>query len=95
MMNIATQITHRIRGANPMAKRKLKEHRIDREWCKGCGICVAFCPKTVLELDKKEKSVAARIEDCIACRMCELRCPDLAVEVEIEDTEKKGNDDEG
>jgi 2-oxoglutarate ferredoxin oxidoreductase subunit delta len=67
-----------------MAKAKLKDHRINREWCKGCGICVAFCPKTVLELDNKDKALAARIEDCIACRLCELRCPDLAVEVETE-----------
>ncbi|MFO7714017.1 4Fe-4S binding protein, partial [Desulfosarcina sp.] len=29
-----------------MVKAKLKEHRINRDWCKGCGICVAFCPKT-------------------------------------------------
>ena len=80
-----------------MAKKRLKDHRIDREWCKGCGICVAFCPKNVLELDHEEKAVAARLEDCIACRMCELRCPDLAVEVDIEaeDTKTKGNQNEG
>lgn len=78
-----------------MGKSKLKQHRIDREWCKGCGICIAFCPKNVLELDRKEKAVAARIEACIACRLCELRCPDLAVEVEVADTEKKGNENEG
>lgn len=64
-----------------MAKTKLKEHRINRDWCKGCGICVAFCPKHVLELDETEKAVARRPEDCIACKMCELRCPDLAIEV--------------
>jgi 2-oxoglutarate ferredoxin oxidoreductase subunit delta len=68
-----------------MPKPKLKEHRIDRDWCKGCGICVAFCPKQVLEIDSKDKAVAARLEQCIACRMCELRCPDLAVEVITED----------
>jgi 2-oxoglutarate ferredoxin oxidoreductase subunit delta len=72
-----------------MGKTILKQHHINREWCKGCGICIAFCPKNVLELDRHEKAVAARIEDCIACRMCDLRCPDLAVEVEIEETEKK------
>ena len=75
-------------------KRKLKRHHIDRDWCKGCGICVAFCPKNVLELDDKDKAVAARIEQCIACKMCELRCPDLAVEVitENQNAEKKGQE---
>ena len=70
-----------------MAKAKLKEHRINRDWCKGCGICVAFCPKTVLELDDTDKAVAARLSDCIACRLCELRCPDLAIEVQIQKPE--------
>ena len=67
-----------------MAKAKLKEHRINRDWCKGCGICVAFCPKTVLVLDDQDKAVAERVADCIACRLCELRCPDLSIEVETE-----------
>ena len=68
-----------------MAKAKLKEHRINRDWCKGCGICVAFCPKKVLEMDAQDKAVAERLADCIACKLCELRCPDLAIEVETED----------
>ena len=67
-----------------MAKPKLKEHVVNREWCKGCGICVRFCPKKVLELDKADKVVAARREDCICCRLCEFRCPDLAIEIETE-----------
>lgn len=65
----------------PMAKLKLREHVIQRGWCKGCGICVAFCPKKVLELDNSDKVVAARPQDCICCKLCELRCPDLAIEV--------------
>ena len=64
-----------------MAKPILKEHLINRDWCKGCDICVAFCPKNVLELDKDEKAFAARPEDCICCKQCELRCPDLAIEI--------------
>ena len=67
-----------------LAKAKLKSHYINREWCKGCGICVHFCPKKVLTLDNEDKAVAVRLEDCIACRLCELRCPDLAIEVTTE-----------
>jgi 2-oxoglutarate ferredoxin oxidoreductase subunit delta len=72
-----------------MAKRKLKQHCINKEWCKGCGICVEFCPQKVLELDPCGKAVAARVEDCIACRLCEIRCPDLAIEVETEEESEK------
>jgi len=67
-----------------MAKPKLKEHIINREWCKGCGICVAFCPKHVLDLDENDKAKAARPQDCICCKLCEFRCPDLAIEVTTE-----------
>ena len=71
-----------------MAKKKLKEIVINRDWCKGCGICVSFCPTKVLELDRADKSIVVRPEDCICCRMCELRCPDLAIEVLIEEGDK-------
>ena len=69
-----------------MSRPKLKQHHINRAWCKGCGICVHFCPKKVLEMDPEEKACAVRTADCICCRLCEMRCPDLAIEVE---TEKK------
>jgi 2-oxoglutarate ferredoxin oxidoreductase subunit delta len=71
-----------------MAKQKLKELKINRDWCKGCGICIKFCPTKVLELDQRDKATAVRPKECICCRMCELRCPDLAIEVEIEEGEK-------
>ena len=59
-----------------MAEKKILT--INKEWCKGCGICVAFCPKQVLKI-VKEKSEAVNIEDCISCGLCELRCPDNAI----------------
>lgn len=51
---------------------------IEKNLCKGCGICVAFCPKNVLEI--KDKKVSIRdLDSCIQCGLCELRCPDYAI----------------
>lgn len=56
-------------------------------WCKGCGICVAFCPAKVLELQADGKAHAVREAECISCGFCELHCPDFAISV----TPKKGH----
>ncbi len=57
-------------------------------WCKGCGLCVEFCPKDVLEQAEDGHVIVARPEACIACRWCELHCPDFAIFVnEIEPEE--------
>jgi 2-oxoglutarate ferredoxin oxidoreductase subunit delta len=77
-----------------MRKKKVTQHRIESDWCKGCGICVAFCPGKVLELDAYNKAVAARLKDCIGCRLCELRCPDLAIEVTVEKDEGAADTDD-
>jgi 2-oxoglutarate ferredoxin oxidoreductase subunit delta len=50
---------------------------VKKEWCKGCGICVKFCPKKVLALDDLGKIYIEDIEKCIECGLCELRCPDF------------------
>ncbi len=61
-----------------------KGHRftILRRFCKGCSICVAFCPTQTLALDDRYKVTVAHPERCVGCRMCELRCPDAAVFVQ-------------
>ncbi len=65
---------------------------IDREVCKGCGLCVATCPKSVLAMDTTSfntkgyyPSTVVNIKDCIACAMCAIICPDSAIKVEKED----------
>lgn len=59
--------------------RKSVEVIIKKEWCKGCGICVAFCPKQVLKVNDKEKVEFVDKDNCIKCGQCELRCPDFAI----------------
>jgi 2-oxoglutarate ferredoxin oxidoreductase subunit delta len=51
-------------------------------WCKGCGICVAFCPTGVLALDKDGHPVVVAPEKCTACHWCDTHCPDLAIVVQ-------------
>ena len=61
-----------------------KGHRLTiiRQFCKGCRICVDFCPTGTLDLDDRFKVKVAHPEKCIGCLMCELRCPDMAIFVE-------------
>ena len=64
------------------------QHIIREKWCKGCNICVVFCPKKVLEL-KDNKVFVKNPGFCIGCHLCEYRCPDFAIEVKEIAAEKK------
>lgn len=54
-------------------------HKIIKHFCKGCRICVEFCPTQTLGLDERFKVAVLHPERCIGCRLCEMRCPDLAI----------------
>lgn len=69
------------------ANSKEKELILKKDWCKGCGICVTYCPKNILVL-KKGKIDVTDIDACIKCGLCELRCPDYAIYLEVNDNEK-------
>ena len=63
------------------------QHHIDKDRCKGCGLCVLVCPKNVLEMSTEVSAKGyfpayqARPEDCIYCAMCCTMCPDVAITV--------------
>lgn len=57
---------------------------IRKERCKGCNICVAFCPKKVLALDILGKIYAADEAACVGCGRCEALCPDFVIRVQKE-----------
>ena len=63
------------------------QHHIDKDRCKGCGLCVLVCPKNVLEMSSEVSAKGyfpayqARPEDCIYCAMCCTMCPDVAITI--------------
>lgn len=64
-----------------MAGNKTKVLVTKEQWCKGCGICVSFCPKKVLTLEHQKIKIK-NPDDCIQCGLCEMRCPDYAIYLE-------------
>jgi 2-oxoglutarate ferredoxin oxidoreductase subunit delta len=54
---------------------------LDLELCKACGVCIDLCPDNVFDRDKLGYPVLARPEECRQCLLCELHCPDFAIEV--------------
>jgi len=68
---------------------------IIKDFCKGCGFCIAYCPKKVYDLSEEMNKKGyrlphpARLEDCTECGLCDLYCPDFAVV--FEKTKKKGH----
>jgi 2-oxoglutarate ferredoxin oxidoreductase subunit delta len=56
------------------------EVRIFSLWCKGCQICVAFCPTNVLAMHANgDYPIVVAPEKCTACHFCDTHCPDLAI----------------
>ncbi|MGE5328128.1 MAG: 4Fe-4S binding protein [Deltaproteobacteria bacterium] len=59
------------------------------ERCKGCKLCIQFCPKNILEVDTNKINAkgfyAIKVSDnekCIGCASCAVMCPDVAIEIE-------------
>ena len=50
-------------------------------WCKGCGLCIEFCPQGVFVANGQGRPVIAHPEKCTACNWCEMHCPDMAITV--------------
>ncbi|WP_434510771.1 DUF169 domain-containing protein [Desulfitobacterium sp. AusDCA] len=57
---------------------------IDTDQCLGDGLCSAFCPTGVLEIeeiDGRKVARAAHPEDCSACYTCVGQCPQKAIQL--------------
>lgn len=62
--------------------------RFDVHRCKGCGLCVIFCPQKNLrmssELNEQGHPFAQEVDpgQCSGCGLCFRMCPDAAIEVD-------------
>ena len=60
---------------------------IDQELCKGCQLCISFCPKGSICLAEKLNAAGylpAAFNgngECTGCAICALVCPEVAIEV--------------
>lgn len=72
----------------PEAKKEKFEVEFYRDWCKGCGICAAFCPGGALALNDEGEPEIVKPELCNGCTWCEIRCPDFAVRVKEKEEAK-------
>ncbi len=66
---------------------------IDDTICKGCGICIYYCPKNVIRFSSVQNrkgftpAEVYKIENCSGCKLCEIGCPDFAIYVIKEATQ--------
>ncbi len=60
---------------------------ISSELCKGCELCICFCPKKVITQSVKlnaagyPPAVYNDNGECTGCAVCALVCPECAIEV--------------
>ena len=61
------------------------EIHLIKDECKGCGYCIEFCPKKVLEESDEINARGVhppRVVDeskCVICSFCSAVCPDFAI----------------
>jgi len=65
----------------PVKKKKHFDVSFYHDWCKSCGICMAFCPQEIIKADKNGKPEIIDMDNCVGCRFCEIHCPDFAITV--------------
>jgi len=72
------------------------EIHIIKDRCKGCGFCVEYCPRDVLELSDEfnvkgyHPPFVKNEGDCCYCQLCETICPEFAIFVTIKKEEVEG-----
>jgi uncharacterized protein (DUF169 family)/ferredoxin len=81
---VLDKVGSRRSGARDLRERKSLQIYIDEERCLGDGLCVAFCPSSVLELREEGGRQVARASQpqlCSLCYTCVGQCPEKAIQI--------------
>lgn len=68
---------------------------IRRDRCKGCGLCLAHCPKNLLQLSSDMNALGyhpveqTEPEKCNGCALCATMCPDVCFDIAKIETVKE------
>ncbi len=60
---------------------------INKDKCKGCLLCISFCPKGAIKKSKAINKLGVNFVEfqdndaCLGCMMCALICPDCCIEI--------------
>jgi len=66
-------------------KRTRGDVHIVTERCKGCAYCVEYCPLEVLRMSEQfnlkgyHPPEVGKADTCVACRLCEVICPEFSI----------------
>lgn len=61
--------------------------KINKNLCKGCELCIPFCPYMSLEMDDSLNDYGLRPvyfkegHPCSGCKHCAIMCPEAAIEI--------------
>ena len=70
-----------------MATKRRFKVLFNKEKCKGCEVCITFCPKKILCLDPEVNAKGyhpagiSNQEECIGCQSCATMCPDCCISI--------------
>ena len=65
--------------------------KIKKQKCKGCKLCVVFCPKHIIVMSKRLNSKGVHFSEvkesdaCSGCANCAIVCPECAIEITQEE----------